>query len=71
MNLHQAFDRRNELNEKMARLLLQGLIEERDRYLKAIANYPPDRMVKYGQPMLDIHNGKIETVSMLIKEKFS
>ena len=71
MNLHVAYVRRGELNEKMSRMLLARLRDERDRYLVAIANYPPDRMARFGQPMLDQHEEKIRMIEALIEEKFS
>lgn len=70
MNLHKAWEGRDKLNEKMSLLLLQGLKVERTNYLRAIENYPPDRMEKYGKPFLDGLNHKISTVEQLIAEKF-
>jgi hypothetical protein len=71
MNLHKAWEGRERLNEKMSRLLLQGLQTERINYLRMIENYPPDRMEKYGQPMLDILEAKISTIEQMIAQKFT
>lgn len=70
MNLHKAWNGRDQLNEKMSRLLLQGLQIERINYLQAIANYSPEQMEKYGQPMLIQLEGKISTMEQLIATKF-
>jgi len=70
MNLHRAWDGRDQLNEKMSRLLLQGLQVERINYLNAINNYSPEQMEKYGQPMLIQLEGKIATMEQLISTKF-
>lgn len=71
MNLHKAWEGREQLNEKMSRLLLQGLQTERINYLRVIENYPPDRMEKYGKPMLDVLENKISTVEQMIARKFT
>lgn len=71
MNLHTAWEAREKLNEKMTRLLLQGLQTERTNYERAIVNYPPDRMEKYGKPFLAMLNDKIVTVEQLLKSRFT
>lgn len=70
MNRHKAWEGRDKLNEKMSLLLLQGLREDRNNYLRAIENYPPERMEKYGKPFLDGLDYKISTIEKLIQEKF-
>lgn len=71
MNLHTAWEGRDKLNHKMSLLLLQGLENERVNYLRVIANYPPERMEKYGKPFLDKLDHKITTVKSLIADKFN
>lgn len=71
MNLHKAWEARDQLNEKMSRLLLQGLQTERINYLRAIKNYSPEQMAQYGEPSLKLIESKIETVHRIIDEKFN
>ena len=71
MNLHKAWEGRDKLNEKMSLLLLQGLKAQRVNYCRAIENYPPERMEKYGKPFLDGLDHKISTIERLIEVKFN
>ena len=70
MNLLKAWEQRDKLNEKMSRLLLQGLENDLLAYRRAIANYPPERMEKYGKPYLNMLEDKVAVIKKMIEEKF-
>lgn len=70
MNLLKAWEQRDKLNEKMSRLLLQGLENDLKAYERAIENYPPERMEKYGKPYLNMLENKVQVVKQMIAEKF-
>lgn len=70
MNLIKAFEQREQLNHKMSCLLLQGLQNQLTEYRKAVSNYPPDRMEKYGTPFILGLEEKIKIVEELIEKKF-
>ena len=70
MNLHNAWDQREKLNEKMSALLLQGLKSQLVDYHRVVANYPPERMEKYGTPFIKMLEEKIATVEAMIQRKF-
>ena len=54
----------------MSTLLLQGLREELVNYLRAVENYPPDRMEKYGTPFIKMLEEKILNVEEMIRRRF-
>ena len=71
MNLIKAYELREQLNSKMCGQLLQGLREELTQYLRAVENYSPEQMVKYGHPYIVMLETKISQVESIIAEKFT
>lgn len=69
MNLIKAWEQREKLNGKMAALLLQGLQDQLVDYLRAVENYSPDRMAKYGTPYIEMLEHKISTVQDMIDKR--
>lgn len=52
MDLLKAFDKRESLTDSELERLIQRLRTEVTHHERAIANYPEDRMEKYGTPYL-------------------
>jgi len=69
VNLIKAWEQREKLNSKMTDLLLQGLQDQLVDYLRAVENYPPDRMAKYGTPFIEMLEHKIATIQDMIDKR--
>jgi len=66
MNIEKAYAKRELLSRKDLEQLYQGLLDELVRYRRAIQNYPPERMEKYGEPFLKRLEGRISEVEALL-----
>jgi hypothetical protein len=66
MNREKAYANRATLDRKNLEQLYQGLLDELVNYKRAVANYPPDRMMKYGTPFMNKIEARIGEVERLL-----
>ena len=66
MFVERAYSERESLSDRDLERLRSSLVDQMQRYETASRNYPPDKMVKYGQPFLARLRQKVADVEATI-----
>lgn len=69
MFIERAYVERESLSDRDLERLRACLVDQVQRYVYTIRNYPPDRMEKYGQPFLSKLLEKVAHVDALINSR--